>query len=295
MLNKKPFPGIIAFLIVLFAMPLGHAAMIIIEKGINQKYIYWAAIIIGIIGLITLIIGILASKELTATLSGLIAGLFIWTGWIEFAYVYFANRFNVEPLIQNNTIITKPEYLIMPSSIGFWATFMLYYFFGTKTGCKFFSWFQKKLNIQKKIQLKPAKNKNTALTTFIEIILILWTFYLILLFAYDNNFAGDKHFITYFIAFASLFWSIILLYKLLKINKLPYAIRYAIPTVIIFWNFIEILGRWNFFTEIWIQPSKYQTEMIGILTTFTILISITLFKKKSLKNKKQNISTSKKN
>ena len=32
-----------------------------------------------------------------------------------------------------------------------------------------------------------------------------------------------------------------------------HAIRYAIPTVIILWNVVEIPGKWNFYTEPWIS------------------------------------------
>jgi hypothetical protein len=51
------------------------------------------------------------------------------------------------------------------------------------------------------------------------------------------------------------------------------AIRYAIPTVIIFWNTVEILGRWNFFEEIWVQPQIFITEMSLIVIAF---ISVTV-------------------
>ena len=212
---KKPFVGIVAFLIVLFTMPLGHAAMILMEKGFGHNYIYQAALILGLLGLFLLIWGVVTQKENKATFLGLFGGLFIWTGWIEFAFVYYAHRFGVEPLIVNGEIVTKPEYLILPSSIGFWAIFMIYYFFGTKTGCVFFNWFQQKLKINSITELKPAK-RNTAMSVFLELILLLWTFYLVLLFAYDSNFFGDKHIATYIIAFGSLLWS---LYLFLNVNS----------------------------------------------------------------------------
>jgi hypothetical protein len=274
----KRFTGIFAFLIVLLTMPLGHATMILMEKGLGHENVFIAAIILGLVGLILLLIGVLTNNETKSTFLGLFAGLFVWAGWIEFAFVYYANRFGVEPLMFNGEIITKPEYLIMPSSIGFWAIFIINYFFGTKTGCHFFNWFQKKMKLSKQIEFKPV-NKNKAVVTFTELILILWTFYLILLFAYDENFFGEKHIVTYIIAFASLFWSAILFVRLLKIKILAYSVRYAIPTVIIFWNFIEILGRWNFFMEIWIDPQKYWLEMSFIALVFLILIGILFLQK----------------
>lgn len=275
---KKPFIGITAFLIVLFTMPLGHAAMILMEKGFGQEYIFQAALLTGFIGLLLLIWGVISVNENKGTFLGLFAGLFIWTGWIEFAFVYYANRFGVEPLMINGETVTKPEYLIMPSSVGFWAILMIYYFFGTKSGCQFFNWFRKKLKLIKIVEFKALK-RNAAMTTLMELTALLWTFYLVLLFLYDDNFFGDKQIMTYIVAFGSLFWSLYLFIKLIWISKMAYAIRYAIPTVIIFWNFVEILGRWNVFKEIWIEPSKYWIEMIVTTIIFIGLLLIIIVNK----------------
>jgi len=275
----KPFTGLVAFAVILFSMPLGHAFMILMEKSFGHDHIYFAALFLGFLGLFMLILGVISSSESKATLLGFFGGLFIWTGWIEFAYVYYASRYGVAPLISNGEIVTKPEYLIMPSSIGFWAVMMIYYFFGTKTGCKFFNWLQKKLKFSNVTDLKPAK-RNITMTIFLELIALLWTFYLVLLFLYDKNFVGEKHLLTYIVAFGSLFWSLYLFSKLIKITKTTYAVKYALPTVIIFWNFVEILGRWGFFKEIWIEPGKYWIEMVLILSVFIILVFVASFEKR---------------
>jgi len=275
---NKPFVGIIAFLIVLFTMPLGHAAMIIMEKGFGENHIYMAAVVLGFVGLLLIVYGVILNKETPSTFLGLFGGLFIWTGWIEFAYVYYATRFGVQPLIVNGVEVTRPEYLIMPSSIGFWAVIMIFYFFSSKTGCKFFNWFQKVLKINT-ISHKPKSN-NYTVSTLMELVLLLWTFYLVLLFAYDNDFFGVWSPVTYIIAFGSLLWSGVLFIKLLKITKIGYATRYAIPTVIILWNFVEILGRWGVLKEIWIEPGKYWIEMTLVLLVFVVLLIIAFVTKK---------------
>ncbi len=33
-------------------------------------------------------------------------------------------------------------------------------------------------------------------------------------------------------------------------------------------DFVEVLGRWNIFHEIWVEPMAYTTEMITILLAF---------------------------
>lgn len=282
---KKPFIGIIAFVVVLFTMPLGHALMIVMEKVFGDHYVFQVALYMGLVGLALLIWGMMTSKKTTATFLGLFSGLLVWTGWVEFTFVYYAKRFQVAPLIEDGQVVTKPEYLIMPSSIGFWIVIMLYYFFGSKTGCTFFTWFQKRLKIINPKQLKPSTH-NIALTTFMELNMILWTFYLLLLFVYDKEFIGDKSIVAHIVAYVSLFWSFYLFSKLIKKNNMGYAIRYAIPTVIIFWNFVEILGRWNVFKEIWVHPFEYMVEMLIFVLVVIVASAFILMERKIKTNNK---------
>ncbi|CAK7002359.1 MAG: hypothetical protein PARBA_00084 [Parabacteroides sp.] len=281
----SPWTGILSFIIVLFMMPLGHAAMILMEKILGHNLLYLAALLLGVIGVGLLVLGIYSKKEITATFAGLFGGMLVWTGWVEFAYVYYAHRYGVQPLIENGEVVTKPEYLIMPSSVGFWAIIMLFYIFSIKSNCVLFTWIQDKLHYgtakkavpdeQQVSRLQPVV-RNHAMTTFMEMNIIMWTCYIVLLFVYDERFFGDHHPVTSIIAFGSLAWSIYLFVKLLKIKKLGYAIRYAIPTVIIFWTFVEIMGRWNMVKEIWIEPSHYWMEMTVMLVAFVVL-SVVLF------------------
>lgn len=266
-------------------MPLGHAAMILTEKMLGRDLLYPAAFGLGLAGVILLLAGIFSAREGTATFAGLFGGLFVWTGWIEFGYVYYAHRFGVQPLLENGEVVTKPEYLIMPSSAGFWAIILLFYVFSTKSGCNFFNWIQRKLHYDgakqgdggEPARLQPLV-RNVAMTTFMELNVLLWTCYMVLLFAYDTAFLGDRHPVTACIAFGSLIWSVYLFIRLLKIRKIAYAVRYAIPTVIIFWTFVEIMGRWNILKEIWVEPSEYQMEM-GIMAAVFVVLGIWLFLK----------------
>ena len=261
-------------------MPLGHAAMILMEKIFGHEYVFKAALILGLTGVILLFLGIRNPKEIKATFLGLFAGLFIWTGWIEFSYVYIAQKYGVQPLFENGEIVTKPEYLIMPSSIGFLAVFLLYCLLHGKTGCVLFSWLQRKLKLNRFQPEKTGKHGPYALTTAMEMIAILWFFYIVLLLVYDNTIFGDRHPVTYVVAFGSLLWSVYLFLRLIKITKLAYAIRYAIPTVIIFWNVVEILGRWNLYKEIWIEPTNYWLEILLMLLIFIALILISVIQKR---------------
>jgi hypothetical protein len=276
--------GVFAFIIVLLFMPIGHALMVLNEEIFDHnKFI--GAFVIGLIGIVCLIYGIIKNDSKSiATLMGMLAGILIWTGWVEFSFVWIAEKLNVAPLIEDGEIATKPEYLVMMSSLGVLVSVLIYFLF-SNTKCQFFIWFQKLMKLRTHIKPNDSNSRLGALITFIETIMILWTFYILLLLVYDKDIAGDKHPATYIVAFGSLFWSIYLFLNLIKISDYDYAIRYAVPTVIIFWNFIEVIGRWNLFKEIWVHPFEHWAEntIIGMM----LLLFSTYYYYENFKKKKE--------
>ena len=275
-IHNRPFIGILAFLIVLFTMPLGHALMIMVEKLLGHAYQYYGAVLLGVLGTILLGVGAKSDKEAKATWLGFFGAILVWTGWVEFAFVWSAHHVGVQPLVENGEIVTKPEYLIMPLSIGLLFSSMLYFLFNGTTRCNFFTWFRRRLKL-KLPNANVEKKRNFAVITAMETIYIMWFFYILLLIVYDKSILGDQHPATYGVFVGSLTWSLYLFIRLIKFRKIAPAIRYAIPTVVIFWNAVEILGRWNFFYEIWIEPMNYVLEMALILMAF-IVVSIAAMK-----------------
>jgi len=268
--------GLFSFTIVLLFMPLGHALMVLNEIILHDQKLI-GAFAIGLLGVLLLSLGIKKNnRNNLSTLFGFLAGIFVWTGWIEFSFVWIADKLQIPGLSENGTVVTKPEYLIMPSSIGFLGSFFLLYLF-SQNRCQFFNWFQRVFKIKGLVKLGSTNEKPLAIITFIETIMVLWTFYIVLLLVYDPDIAGDNHPLTYIVAFGSLLWAIYLFVNLIRIKTFDYAIRYAIPTVIIFWNFVEVMGRWNLFQEIWIHPFQHWIELavtslilLGLITNYII-------------------------
>ena len=280
---RKPFIGILAFIVVLFVMTIGHAVMILTEKIFGEQYMFAAAGLLGMVGGVLLWIGSRDKSETAATLFGFFGAVLLWTGWVEFSFIWSAHHLDVQPLIGNES---KPEYLMMPSSMGLLLSSMLYFLFNGKTHCNFFTWLQRNL----KLKIKRSSNgsrRNFAIIPSMETIYIMWFFYIVLILVYDNSILGDRHPVTYGVFAGSLAWSLYLFIRLIKFRKMAIAVRYAIPTVVIFWNSVEILARWKFFKEIWIEPMNYALEM-GLIFAAFILVTLLII----LTPKKQEISGS---
>ncbi|HIT49195.1 MAG TPA: hypothetical protein IAC34_06865 [Candidatus Coprenecus stercoripullorum] len=281
---------LISFLLVLCAMPLGHAMMILMEHFLPQEALHGSAFALGAVGLAIVIIGVFAKGDTKQTILGLAGGLLFWTGWVEFLLQYYASRYGVQPEIVNGEIVTKPEYLIMPATFGFWMLIMTVYIFSVKTGCLFINWIQKRIFGRRKDEIvtRPL-SRHTSITTFMELNMMMWACYLLLMFCYDPEFLGDRHPVTLIIGAGCLIGAIFMFIKELGIASWGANIRMAIATVIVFWTPVEIMGRNDLFNEIWVAPTEHVTEMAIILAAFLILaacLACNLVRKRKQETKK---------
>ena len=278
--------AIASFLVVLFTMPLGHALMMIMEKTITPVALHYSAFLMGLVGLIIVITGVFVKGDTKQTVFGLIGGLLFWTGWVEFLFQYDATRWGTQPEIVNGEVVTKPEYLILPASFGMWMMMMTLYIFSTKNGCNFINWWQRRLLGSRKneIAARPM-TRHTSLVTFMELNMILWASYLLLMFCYDSNFLGDRHPVTSIVAAGCLLGSIFIFKKQLRLSSWGANIRMAIATVVVFWVPVEVLGRLDFFRAFWPEPQEYATQMICILVVFLMLLVYIVVAARKQKNK----------
>ena len=275
MIQKKKnwWKSIASFLLVLCTMPLGHAMMIIMENTMTPAAVHCSAFCMGFIGLLLVIGGVFVKGDTRQTVCGLIGGLLFWTGWVEFLFQYYATRWGTQPEMENGEVVTRPEYLILPASFGMWMMVMMLYIFSTKNGCNFINWWQRMIlrSHKNEIAARPMTH-HTSIVTFMELNMILWASYLLLMFCYDRNFLGDRHPITSIVAAGCLLGSIFIFKKQLKLSSWGANIRMAIATVIVFWVPVEVLGRLNFFHEFWVEPEKYATQIVSILVAFVVLM-----------------------
>ena len=278
--RKKYFgKALVSFLLVLFTMPLGHALMILMEHYLDPGTLHVCAFAMGFVGLLVTVAGVFVRGDLTQTLFGLFGGLLFWTGWVEFLFQYYADRFGMEPYVEPLTgKVTQPEYLILPASFGFMMMFFLLYMFSIRSGCNFFNWCQKQLFRGRRdiIVARPA-TRHTAIVTFMELNLLMWVCYVVLMFCYDTNFLGDTHPVTLALAFVCLVGSMFIFLKQTRIPAWGANIRMAIATVLVLWTFVEIIGHIGLLKEIWLEPMKHVVEMSLICGLFVILGAYTLW------------------
>lgn len=280
-MTTKKYPGkaLASFLLVLFTMPLGHAAMILMEHWLAPGPLHVCAFLLGLAGLIITIIGVFVKGDLKQTLCGFFGGLLFWTGWVEFLFQYYADRFGMQPYVDEATgKVTQPEYLILPATFGFMVMFLLLYLFSIRSGCNFFNWCQKKLfGSRRDIIVARPITRHTSIVTFMELNLMMWVCYVLLMFCYDTEFLGDTHPVTLVIAVGCLIGSMFIFLKQLRIASWGANIRMSIATVLTFWTFVEVLGHIGIMKEIWLEPTEHVGVMTALVVLFVALGSYTIY------------------
>ena len=310
-MEQKKYWGktLASFFLVLCTMPLGHALMKVMETTLSVTALHYAAFAMGLVGLAIAIAGVFVKGDTQQTLCGLFGGLLFWTGWVEFLFAYYASRYGVQYDLVGSGVVSsvteyvdgiavshgitingvniadmtaaqikeltgsRPEYLIMPATFGMWMMFMIIYLFNTRTGCHAYNWLQKVFFRKRREEIIPhSMSRHTAITTFLELNMMLWTLYLALMFLYDPVFLGDKHPVTLIVAIGCLVGSIFMFRYELKLGAWGANIRMAISTVVIFWTFIEVFSRNRILTEFWVDPMNHKVEMITILACFIALV-----------------------
>lgn len=305
-----PFRTIVSFMLVLFTMPLGHALMILMERTMSDTVLHYSAFVMGAVGFLLVVAGVFVKGDTRQTLFGLFGSLLFWTGWVEFLFAYYAQRYGVHcDLVGNGVVQTtttyvngigvshqslvngvpveqyshaalkalrgsRPEYLIMPSSFGFFMMFALIYIFSVRTGCSAINWCQKQLfRGRRDIVVARPMTRHVSIVTFMELTTMMWGSYLLLMFCYDPVFLGDSHPLTLLLAALCAVGSLFMFRKELHLKSWGANIRMAIATVIVFWTAVEVVARNRFVAEIWLDPMGHIVEMSVLLVAFLLLLA----------------------
>lgn len=265
--------AIVSIAVTLAAMPLTHILARALKDGTIGVEQFYAGMGMGFFGLLMVIVGVFIKGDVKQTLLGLFGGMFYWMGAVDFLFMYYANRFGTQAQLDPVTgeIVSRPEYLILPATFGFWVMVMLLYLFCTANGCNFLNWWQKLFfgKHKKEIAARPM-TRHTSIVAFMEVITMLWTCYLMLIFCYDERFFGDHHPVTLLVGIWGLIGSLFMFDRLLRYAAWGISLRFGFATVIIFWIAVEVFDRIRLLNALWTNPKGHIWEIILILASFAI-------------------------
>ena len=243
---KAIFYTAVSIVWIFATIALGHIVMVIVNK--NHPQMMWSfGMWCGIIGFLIIAATRFFKSDGWQSFFGVLGGTSMWIAF-EYSLIYGGQRLGVSYTYNGS----YPEYRMMEWSIGLLAMVCMYLMFQESVRCNLFVYLRRKLRLMKGA-VATGKIDNYGPRTAFEYIGITWFCYVILIMGYDEAIFGAKGKFTYAVFFCSFAVAFYLAYKLLNFDTFGANLRYSIPTVMIFWNDIEVLAKWNMFKEPWVH------------------------------------------
>jgi len=198
-------------------------------------------------GLVLIVLSRRAANDAVQSVIGVFAGLLIWTGGAEYGLLIASRVLGVckgLDLHGERIVGVFGEYVLLKHTWGLILLVAIYLLFLESNRCPFFLWFRKRLKLMRGA-LITGRIDNFAPRTSFQYITVMWIFYVLLLWAYDDTVFGAHSWLTYAIFFGSFASAGYLLLRLFRQRTMGAAVRYAIATSIVCWNPIEIAAKWG--------------------------------------------------
>ncbi len=258
--------GLIAFIAVLFIMPLGHAVTILALKPSEHTQLMIAAG--GVLfSFIILYLTCFIKSPAWKTFTGMITGVVLWASLVEIGVKAGAKAAGIN------------ENIAMELTLAVLIPLIFYLLFNNYIKCNLF------ISLRKLLHIKPDNRDEIIINEWgpraaFKIFSLIWIGHLLLFFAFDERFFGPQGLFCKGLFFVCLIGGTYLFYRLLKSEQLDFAFRYAIPTVIVIWSCIETMVKWKVFTEPWITLNPVFMSFVVIAFTATLFFAVKIERKK---------------
>ena len=242
--------GVIAFITVLFVIPLAHAVTMVALKMPQNTHIALVAVVL-IVATILIYLTKYIKSPAWETFAGMIAGVLLWAGLIEIATKLGAHTIDIT------------ERKALEFSFAILIPLFLYFVFNENIKCNLFISLRNGLRITRE-KLPDISIDHWGPRVAVKMFLLIWVGHLILFFGFDEDFFGPQGQYCKTVFILCLLGGSYLFYNLTKAKEMDYAFRYAIPTVIVLWTCVELLVKWKIFSEPWITLNPVFLAIITV-------------------------------
>lgn len=224
-----------------------------------SPFLVVAAAALIVFGFALLLISRRVRSDTLQTIVGVFAGLSIWTGGVEYGLVIASRTLGIAKSVasyEGRIVGCFGEYVLLKHTWGILVVVCAYLLFLESNRCPVFLWFRRRLPLMRGA-VACGRVENYAPRVAFEYVTITWTFYVLLLWAYDPVVFGVRGVLTHALFFGSFGVTGWLVVKLCRQRGHGPALRYAIGVAIVAWTPVEIAAKWRLFEQPWclLQPT----------------------------------------
>ncbi|WP_446830219.1 hypothetical protein [Candidatus Foliamicus sp.] len=266
-LMKPPVLGALAWTTVLLWTPLAHTLMVLQFGLLPDAPAYLLSFIIGLAGWVMVWKGFKVD-DLTATVLGFMGGGLIWLGWMEGSFEFMGHWLNPAKLMFGEHELFTANLLFLQATGVILVALLIWLGSNKDTHCRMFMWYHRNLKLTP-ARRTPGYKRQFSRIVALEVVMINWFFYVLILWLFDPRVLGPFHPATIAVVCAVLLWGLwLLFFRMLPFRRPAAALRYAVPSANVLWFCVEAGSAWQLYTEPWIYPFRFPVTNLIIALAF---------------------------
>jgi hypothetical protein len=188
------------------------------------------------------------------TILGIFGGNLLWTGGVEYGLTIAARSLGIGKtvgVVDGQLVAIYGEYVLLKHTWGVLALVMVYLLFLESSRCPVFLWWRKNVPTMRG-EVVTGRIDNYGPRSAFQYATTVWGFYLLLLWAYDEQVFGVFSMVTKGIMLFSIAGSLYCVRRLHQQTGWGPALRYAVGAMVVVWTPIEIAGKWGLLRQPWL-------------------------------------------
>lgn len=217
-------------------------------------FLGWATVTLTALGLGLAWFTSRLKSDAAQTIVGVFAGNLLWTGGVEYGLTLAARGLGIGKtfaVVDGQVMAVFGEYVLLKHSWGALGLIMAYLLFLESSRCPAFLFFRERAPLMR-AGLAHGRIDNYGPRTAFQYATTVWGFYLLLLWAYDEQLFGVHGLFTTAVLGLSIAGAVFTLWRLHQHTGWGPAIRYAIGAMVVVWTPLEVLGKWGALREPWL-------------------------------------------
>jgi hypothetical protein len=223
-------------------------------------FLGWVAVGLTLLGLVLVWATSRVQSDAAQSILGIFGGNLIWTGGVEYGLTIAARTFGLGKaltVVDGQVVAVYGEYVLLKYTWGAMALIIGYLVFLEASRCPIFLWWRERVPTMRG-PIAAGRIDNYGPRSAFQYTTTVWAFYLLLLWAYDENVFGVHGLFTRAVLLLSIAGSIYCVRRLHQHTGWGPSVRYAVGAMIVVWTPIEIVGKWGLLKEPWLilQPES---------------------------------------
>lgn len=218
------------------------------------RFLVWTSLGLSALGVFLLWVTSRLKNDAAQSILGIFGGNLLWTGAVEYGLTLASRSLGIGKtvgVVDGELFAVYGEYVLLKHTWGVLALVLAYLLFLESSRCPVAMWWRRKAPIMRGPSA-TGRIHNYGPRSAFQYATTVWAFYLLLLWAYDEQVLGVYSLPTKGILFAAVAGSIYCVWRLHQQSSWGTATRYAVGAMIVVWTPIEIFGKWGVMRQPWL-------------------------------------------